>query len=137
MTAFPFLPVPGFRLRLDTRPELASVLRTRLQTWLADVGADQSEIFDIAVACSEAFANAIEHPLAAAAPVVDIEGAVVSGEVAITLRDHGSWREHRLRQEGGLGLPLMRSLMTSVEVRRRPEGTSVVLRRRLAAPIAA
>jgi GAF domain-containing protein/anti-sigma regulatory factor (Ser/Thr protein kinase) len=137
MVAFRFLPVPSFQLRLDAKPELASLLRGRLGAWLDSAGADQREIFDITVACSEAFANAIEHPLEAAASVVDIEGAVSNGEVAITLRDYGSWREHRLRQDGGLGLPLMRSLMSSVEVKRRPEGTSVVLRRRLASPIAA
>ena len=133
MVSFRFLPMPGFRLRLDRRPEFAGTLRNRLQAWLADAGATPEEIFDVTVACSEAFANAIEHPMNAAGTVVDVEGTVSGAELTITVRDYGSWREHRLREEGGLGLPLMRSLMSSVEVKRRPEGTAVVLRRRLAA----
>jgi anti-sigma regulatory factor (Ser/Thr protein kinase) len=69
--------------------------------------------------------------------VVDVDGTVSRGELTIAIRDYGNWREHRLREEGGLGLPLMRSLMSSVEVKRRAEGTSVILRRRLASAIAA
>jgi anti-sigma regulatory factor (Ser/Thr protein kinase) len=137
MVSFRFLPTPGFRLRLEGLPEFAGQLRNRLQAWLADSGATPDEIFDVTVACSEAFANAIEHPMNAAAAVVDIEGTVSRGELTITIRDYGNWREHRIREEGGLGLPLMRSLMSSVEVKRRPEGTSVVLRRRLQAVLAA
>ena len=68
---------------------------------------------------------------------IDVEAAMSHGELTVAIRDHGGWREHRTREEGGLGLQLMRSLMTSVEVRRRPEGTTVVLRRRLSAAIAA
>jgi len=68
---------------------------------------------------------------------VDVEGTVSHGELTITIRDYGNWREHRLREDGGLGLPLMRSLMSSVDVKRRAEGTAVVLRRRLASAIAA
>ena len=137
MVTFQFLPRPGFQLSLDRRPESAGELRNRLQAWLADVGATPDEIFDVTLACSEAFANAIEHPLNAAEQPIDVEARVAHGELTVLVRDHGGWREHRLREEGGLGLPLMRSLMSSVEVRRRPEGTTVVLRRRLEAAVAA
>jgi GAF domain-containing protein/anti-sigma regulatory factor (Ser/Thr protein kinase) len=137
MVTFRFLPKPGFQASLDRRPESAGELRNRLQAWLVDVGATPDEIFDVSLACSEAFANAIEHPMNAADRSIDVEAFVSNGELTLVVRDYGGWREHRSREEGGLGLPLMRSLMTSVEVRRRPEGTTVVLRRRLQAAIAA
>ena len=137
MVMFRFLPTPGFRLRLERRPELGGELRNRLHAWLSEAGATEEEIFDVALACSEAFANAIEHPVNAAAAVVDVEGTLEHGDLTITVRDYGGWRDHRLREEGGLGLPLMRSLMSSVDVKRGAGGTSVVLRRRLHMRIAA
>jgi GAF domain-containing protein/anti-sigma regulatory factor (Ser/Thr protein kinase) len=137
MVTFRFLPKPAFQVSLERRPESAGELRNRLQAWLADVGATPDEIFDVSLACSEAFANAIEHPMNAVDQSIDVEAFVSRGELTVAVRDHGGWREHRTREEGGLGLPLMRSLMGSVEVRRRPEGTTVVLRRRLAAAVAA
>jgi PAS domain S-box-containing protein len=136
MVTVTYLPAPEFRLRLDRLPERAGDLRNGLQQWLDELGASPEEAFDVTVACSEAFANAIEHPVEAEASVVDVEGSCAGGELTIAIRDYGRWREHRLREEGGLGLPLMRSLMTSVEVKRRTEGTTVVLRRRLHAAAA-
>jgi anti-sigma regulatory factor (Ser/Thr protein kinase) len=128
---------PDLRLKLDPDPRRAGELRARLHDWLGKANATPEEIFDVSVACSEAFANAIEHPLDPAAPWVDVEGVVSNGELVITISDHGGWREHRRREEGGLGLPLMRSLMGSIDVQRRPEGTTVVLRRCLRASLAA
>jgi GAF domain-containing protein/anti-sigma regulatory factor (Ser/Thr protein kinase) len=137
MVTFRMLPGPAFQASFDRRPESAAELRNRLQAWLADAGATPDEIFDITLACSEAFANAIEHPMNAADQKIDVEAFLSHGELTVAVRDYGGWREHRTRVEGGLGLPLMRSLMSSVELRRRPEGTTVVLRRRLAAAVAA
>jgi PAS domain S-box-containing protein len=137
MVTFRFLPDPDFRVSFDANPELAGELRNRLHEWLESAGATPDEIFDVTLACTEAFANAIEHPVDAAQSSVDIEGTLANGDVTVVIRDHGGWREHRLREEGGLGLPLMRSLMSSVDVKRRADGTTVVLRRRLSSAIAA
>jgi PAS domain S-box-containing protein len=137
MVTFRFLPEPAFHLRLERDAQQAGELRTRLQDWLGEAGATAEEIFDVTLAACEAFANAIEHPVGAAEPVVDVDGSVSEGNLTLRIRDYGGWREHRLREEGGLGLPLMRSLMSSVDVMRRPEGTTVVLRRRLDSAVAA
>jgi PAS domain S-box-containing protein len=137
MVTFRFLPEPALQLRLDRDPARAGELRLRLQRWLEELGATPEEIFDVSLACSEAFANAIEHPLNADSSQIEVEGIVSHGELTLLIRDYGGWRDHRLRQEGGLGLPLMRSLMGSVDVKRRSDGTTVVLRRRLERPLAA
>ena len=137
MVTFRFLPEPGMQLRLDRKPEQAGELRVRLQAWLQEVGATPEEIFDVTLACSEAFANAIEHPMNANDTAIEVQGTVSHGELMLTIRDYGGWRDHRLREEGGLGLPLMRSLMGSVDVKRRADGTTVILRRRLEQALAA
>jgi anti-sigma regulatory factor (Ser/Thr protein kinase) len=137
MVTFRFLPEPGLQLRLGRDPESAGELRARLHDWLQQVGATSEEVFDVTLACSEAFANAIEHPMNANGSGVDVEAMLSGSELTVTVRDYGLWREHRLREEGGLGLPLMRSLMGSVDVKRRPDGTTVVLRRRLRQAVAA
>ena len=49
----------------------------------------------------------------------------------MVITDRGSWREARGANRGR-GLPLMRGLMESVDVRRADGGTAVELRRTLA-----
>jgi anti-sigma regulatory factor (Ser/Thr protein kinase) len=90
------------------------------------------EIFDISLASTEAFANAVEHPHEPSAEVIDVDGSSSNGTVAITVRDYGSWRQPRRRAAGGLGLPLIRHLMDTVEVQTPLEGTSIMMQRQLA-----
>ena len=87
--------------------------------------------FDVLLAASEAFANAVEHPQLPAAAVVDVEAAIDAGELELTIRDYGAWRDDKEREEGGLGFPIMRSVMQGVEVDSQSEGSTITLRRRL------
>ena len=59
-----------------------------------------------------------------------VEFARVDGSITVTVRDEGRWRQGR-STDRGRGFPLMRALMESVEVQRSPEGSAVVLRRKL------
>jgi anti-sigma regulatory factor (Ser/Thr protein kinase) len=99
------------------------------------VGAHADEVFDVALACTEAFANAVEHSQNPTADVIDVDGTVTDGAITITVFDHGSWRPQRQREEGGYGLPLMRQLMNSVEVHTQPNGTTITMQRRLTQPL--
>ncbi|HWC26562.1 MAG TPA: ATP-binding protein, partial [Solirubrobacteraceae bacterium] len=54
-------------------------------------------------------------------------------EVAISVRDRGAWRPPHDEPHRGRGLPLIRRLMDAVDVQPRPGGTTVLMRRRLAA----
>jgi anti-sigma regulatory factor (Ser/Thr protein kinase) len=107
------------------------VLRERLAVWLDELGADDGEVFEIAVACNEAFANAVLHPYEPAADVVDVNAVNDGQTVTIVVQDYGSWSASPSREFGGRGFPLMRGLMDSVDVDARLDGTSVTLRRRL------
>ena len=62
--------------------------------------------------------------------MIELEAQLVDGEVALSVRDTGGWRE-RDGDERGQGISLMNAFMDQVSVDGGPEGTSVELRRRL------
>jgi len=53
--------------RLQARPASAVLLRHKLEEWLQDKDVSERDRFDVLLAASEAFANAVEHPLRPAA----------------------------------------------------------------------
>jgi len=128
-------PASSFQLRLKARPDSAFLLRARLSLWLGELGARRDEVFDVALAVSEAFANAVEHPHEPTARRIEVEGCFADGTITVTLRDFGTWGEERQREEGGYGFPLMRQLVDAVEVDTGSAGTLITLRRRIATPI--
>ena len=88
-------------------------------------------IFDVSLACTEAFANAIEHPRHPRADVIDVEGSVNDGTITVTVRDYGTWREARHGEGDSYGFLLMNQLMGRVEVDSQPDGTTVNMQREL------
>jgi anti-sigma regulatory factor (Ser/Thr protein kinase) len=94
-------------------------------------GVSEREQFDVVLAASEAFANAVEHPQLPAAGVVDVEASVDGDQLELTIRDYGAWRNERERAEGGMGFPIMWTVMQDVEVDSQREGSTITLRRRL------
>lgn len=121
----------SFGFRLQARPASAILLRRKLQDWLTERGVSKREQFDVLLAASEAFANAVEHPQLPAAAIVDVEAHVDGDDLQLTIRDYGSWRDERERSEGGMGFPIMWTVMQEVEVDSQREGSTITLRRRL------
>jgi anti-sigma regulatory factor (Ser/Thr protein kinase) len=113
-------------------PESMSVLRRQLRRWLNEAGATGRELFEIQLAVTEAFANAVEHPKEPTSNLVEIEGTVTNGTVAVSVHDYGRWQDESAMEEGGLGLAIMDTLMDSVVVEPFADGTSVTMHRRLA-----
>ena len=62
-------------LQLPADPTRLSVLRRRLEDFLTAHQVPENDIFDLIVAVSEAAANAIEHPVDPAEPVVTVEAS--------------------------------------------------------------
>ena len=122
----------SLQLRLQARPESAQLLRERLYVWLDELGVTSDEIFDVALASTEAFANALEHPQEPTARVIDVDGSLRGRTITVTVRDYGSWRHLRQREEGGYGFPLIRRLMGRVDVHTQPAGTAIRMQRQLA-----
>jgi anti-sigma regulatory factor (Ser/Thr protein kinase) len=110
---------------------LASVRRL-LRRWLRMHGASEDEAYDILVACQEACANAVEHAYGPGQAHFDVEAEQDGAQIRIVVRDRGRWRAPR-GEHRGRGLPLMRSLMESVEVEHTDTGTVVMLSRTLGA----
>ncbi|MEU5914369.1 SpoIIE family protein phosphatase [Micromonospora sp. NPDC047527] len=121
-----------FALRLPADPTRLSVLRKRLEDFLVAHDVDETDLFDLTVAVSEAAANAIEHPLHPAEPVIGVEVAIEDRTVVATVRDSGQWRESTDSGFRGRGLSLI-SALGDLTVRRTDDGTEVTLRRELRA----
>ena len=106
-------------------------LRHLLRRWLLVRGASADEAYEITVACGEAAANAIEHAHAPGGGTFEVAADCSEGTVSVTIRDHGRWRPARGIHRGR-GLPLMETLMDSVQIDRGETGTAIVLKRALA-----
>jgi anti-sigma regulatory factor (Ser/Thr protein kinase) len=122
---------PLLRLRLQARAQSAALLRERLCLWLEELGAARDAVRDLSVAATEAFANAVEHPHEPTRGLIEVDGDTIDSTVTLTVRDSGSWGDSRRREEGGYGFTMMRALVDAVEVKPGPDGTSVLLHRRI------
>ncbi|BCJ42405.1 hypothetical protein GCM10010168_08530 [Actinoplanes ianthinogenes] len=117
-----------FVMRLPADPNRLSVLRKRLEDFLAAHGVPEPDVFDLTVAVSEAAANAIEHPIDPVEPVITVETSVEADTIVVTVRDTGRWRPATDAGFRGRGLALIGAL-TELAVHRSPTGTAVTLRR--------
>ncbi|GLW28800.1 SpoIIE family protein phosphatase [Actinoplanes regularis] len=117
-----------FVLRLPADPNRLSVLRKRLDDFLAAHSVPEPDLFDLIVAVSEAAANAIEHPIEPVEPWITVEASMHADAIVVTVRDTGRWRPATDPGFRGRGLALIGAL-TEFSVHRSPEGTAVTLRR--------
>ena len=106
-----------------------ALVRRRLRRWLESGGVDPEEAADITLACSEACANAIEHPLEPARQVFEVEGTRTDEGIELRVRDFGVWRPGRESDTRGRGLQMIRQLMDSTEVVAGDHETTIVMRR--------
>jgi serine phosphatase RsbU (regulator of sigma subunit)/anti-sigma regulatory factor (Ser/Thr protein kinase) len=129
----------GARLALDmpSEPSALRSLRALLRRWLAQADAADVDVHAIVMACSEACTNAIEHAGAGPEETISFEAVLQDGEVEVTVRDRGQWRDQRPPSDQGRGLELIDALMDDVQLERTPEGTVIRLRRRLSEPVRA
>lgn len=107
--------------------------RDELRAWLARGGVDRDDAHDIVLAAWEACANAVEHPEEPSEAAFTLEASRDGDRVRLRVQDAGRWRPESNRDERGLGLLLMRSLMESVEVSPDTTGTVVLMERKLGA----
>jgi len=123
----------GVRLALDLPSDAGALssLRALLRRWLAQADASDVDVHAIVMASSEACTNAIEHAGAAADETISFEAILRDGDVEITIRDRGHWRDQRLPSDQGRGLELIGALMDEVELQTAANGTTVRLRRQL------
>jgi anti-sigma regulatory factor (Ser/Thr protein kinase) len=127
---------PRFHLRLQTAPNSSSELRRSLRAWLEDVGVSDRDAFDVTLACSEAFANAVGGRVEPGAAIVEVDAELDARRV-LTIVVHERTRRglgqssERSREETRVFLRLMETLMESAESHARADGMTLVLRKRL------
>lgn len=123
-----------FCLRLGRLPAAIRLVRTGLRRWLDRGGVAPEESFRIALACSEACANAVEHPVAPTRQAFEVEAKQERDELHVAVRDFGSWDDRRRTNVmRGRGLRMIRSLMDGVEIVSSQRGTDVVIHRSVGA----
>ena len=106
-------------------------LRIDLKKWLLGAGINGTTGDAIVSAVTEAFINAVEHPVDRSSGQVAVEGEVSGPEVVFRVRDQGRWNETVDLTRDHYGYRLMKAQMDSVEVERGGSGTVVTLRRTL------
>jgi GAF domain-containing protein/anti-sigma regulatory factor (Ser/Thr protein kinase) len=104
-------------------------LRASFGRWLDRAGIPPEERGDLILAVWEASANAIEHARDPVSPTFSIEARLDGNAVCIEVTDTGAWRDQEQRPDRGLGLELMRALMTKVEIEHGSAGTRVQMER--------
>jgi anti-sigma regulatory factor (Ser/Thr protein kinase) len=124
------------RLELPADPGVLSGTRRLLRRWLRERGATEPVLSELALATNEACANAIEHAYAPGPASFQlratIEGNTDSGPVTavITVTDTGQWRSPR-GENRGRGLTIIETATDDFKVNSSPEGTEIVMRRKI------
>ena len=123
----------AFALRLPRMPVAVGLLRQDFRHWLERRGVGPDDAADIIVACAEACANAVEHPLPGKRPVFEVDARISPAEVKVVVRDFGSWSDEAPADssERGRGLDIIESLRDEVAIVVGEQGTRVTMRRRL------
>ena len=128
----------ALELELPAAPRSLDVVRDALRVWLHGTSLTPADAYDVVLAGWEACANAIEHPSGEETPrSFAFRAALADTGVTITVRDPGPWLPEAERANRGLGLRMMRSLMSSVDIETTDGGTVVRLEKALAADDAA
>jgi anti-sigma regulatory factor (Ser/Thr protein kinase) len=121
------VPVPFVGLRLPAVAASVPRARHRLRAFAASCGADTATQHAIALAVTEAVANAVLHAYAGrAAGRVLVDADFEEAAIEITVTDHGRGVGEPPAPRPGLGLELVRHHSSGFEVRdRRLGGTEV------------
>ncbi len=118
------------RLTLAATPASIPVARHGLRDWLRDSLPELDPIVasDLELAWAEACTNVVRHAYRSPHETFIAAAILEPDAICLEIADHGGWRGPSER-EGGRGLPLMRQLCDELEIDRRPDGTTVKMRR--------
>jgi serine phosphatase RsbU (regulator of sigma subunit)/anti-sigma regulatory factor (Ser/Thr protein kinase) len=117
-------------VEVPAEPRQLATIRHLIRRWVEANGGTDDDCAAFAIGVTEACANSIEHAYGPGDASIDIRAALVDGVAAVTIRDHGEWRERRGANRGR-GIPIMREFIDEVSIEHAEMGTTVELRRRL------
>ena len=122
--------LPNVRLTLSNRPENVALVRQALTGLAEGLGLDPADFDHVNTAVAEACNNVVLHAYGAGAGPLEVEMHVSPLALRVVVRDRGSGIRPRMEAsepaDGGIGLPMIRALSNSVELRDLGgEGTEV------------
>lgn len=126
----PVAPHP-LRLRVPSDEHSLELVRDALRAWLETALLSRSDAQDLVLATWEACANAMEHAREPESNQLTVRGDVTESVVRITVGDTGSWSPSADRPDRGLGLRLLGSVTSSVDIESGQEGTKVTFEKEL------
>ena len=119
-------------VRLPCAPDTAAEARHLVVDLCERCGVREQLVPDVALAVSEAAANAMAHAYPhGAAGDVDLCASVDADALTVVVRDYGAGPSAGAGRRGGLGIGVMRAVSESCEVEQAEPGTCVHLRFRL------
>jgi anti-sigma regulatory factor (Ser/Thr protein kinase) len=80
----------------------------------------------------EACANAIEHAADPTSDYIRVHAKLEDSVVRVVVEDTGRWVRTDPREDRGLGLRLIRALMSDVEISEGADGTRIAFEKKLA-----
>jgi serine/threonine-protein kinase RsbW len=104
-------------------------LRQRLAALARKVGLSPEAVGDLALACTEAMANVVDHAYGGRQGLLDVTATLPDHELVVTVSDHGEWQPPTAHRSAGRGrgLRLMRTLAHDIAIVRGAQGTTVRL----------
>ncbi len=108
----------GFELELAALADNVPLVRHALRGLLEGTGSSDERVSDIALAVTEACANAVLHAYPDTPGTVEVAAALSTGSLlTVTVRDHGSGMAPRVDSPGlGVGLPVMAAIADALEI---------------------
>jgi len=128
------LPVAPRELDLRVPGGSLDLVREALRTWLDGTALGRVEREELVLAAWEACANAVEHPVDPAERAIRVRAALDRKEVRVVVEDSGRWKPPSTRPGRGLGLLLMRTASTALDVEPGVRGTRVTIAKAIAPP---
>jgi serine phosphatase RsbU (regulator of sigma subunit)/anti-sigma regulatory factor (Ser/Thr protein kinase) len=119
-------------LRVANAVGSLDLVRGALRVWLEGTPLSAADAQDVVLASWEVCANAIEHAQDPDEDSLRLRAEVDSAVVRIVVDDTGRWAPPSDRFDRGLGLRLVRSIMSSVAIAPGETGTRVTLEKDIA-----
>jgi anti-sigma regulatory factor (Ser/Thr protein kinase) len=117
-----------FAFDFTALPQAVPLVRRALARYLSAATFASDDVhFRVTTAVGEALANAVEHAYREAPGIVRLRVSHTGAALVTTVEDDGSWKAPNVCEERGRGLPLMRALMSGVDIRTQPSNTTVEL----------
>jgi anti-sigma regulatory factor (Ser/Thr protein kinase) len=127
-------PAKDFTFDFTGIPVAVPLVRRSLQRYLRTLDLTPDDRFAVITSIGEALANAVEHAYSGGGSgIVRLRVSSSDDVLTATVEDDGRWRPAQRHEERGRGLPMMRALMSGVEIQTNQARTSVRLTLELSA----